>query len=320
MTPETRTRFERLLVKTGTASEDLVAGTRGEEPRTLASTLVEEHGCDRTRVLQVLSEVFRMPSSVPHTDETDPALMESLTPELCLRCMAVPLRTEEGHVLVAFADPEDLAAVDEMQAAIGKPLREAVALASDIRRFFTESGQADSVGELVADIVRNADDDEPPVRLSTQSEARKPAVRLLDDIVSEAVHRKAIHLYLMPFSESEVRVRLCLERSIVETKRYPMHLHSNVVNRLRLLCDLVGKDKRIPQKGAYQTVVEGTKHRLDVMIVPSSAGDAVTLFIDQEDALGDAGDQPDIACPQCREPMLPRWVFCPMCGVQAESS
>lgn len=322
MNPETRQRLDLLLAKTGVATPDVLHAMRGEVPRAIPSTLVNVHGCDRELVLDVLAEVYRMPA-VSFTDEpVDEKAMGNLSPEFCLHCMAVPVGFEDGHTVVAFADPEDLVAVGEMQAAIGKPILERVALASDIHNHFARQRDEETVQDLVEEILADEDEAEdenaPPVRLNTQSEARKPIVRLLDELVQDAVKRQAEQVCLLPHGAQTVHVRQRKGEKVVETRRYPMRLHSNVVNRLRLLCDLVGKDKRVSQRGAYQTVVNERKHRVDVLIVPHEAGDTATLFLDQGDEFSAIDGASDAACAKCQEVLRPEWQYCPHCGLPVE--
>jgi type IV pilus assembly protein PilB len=225
------------------------------------------------------------------------------------------LRVEDGHVVVALADPEDLGAIDDLQALLGKPLHEGVALASDIRLFLQAHCRLDNADDIVADMLGQepGGEGEPAMRMTTRSEAIKPVPQLLDRLLQDAVRRQALHFFLIPFGEEEVRVRMCLPGKILETDSYATRLHGNLINRLRVLCDLVGKDKRQPQNGAFLKVIDGEKHRFDVMIVPAETGDAVTVFIDQQP---DEEVQEQPRCPGCDAHVKKGWTFCPACGAQ----
>jgi len=296
--PETRKRFERLIVATTTARQKVLDHAADEEGVSLPSLLVTKYACDKTRILQILAEVYRVPAVDLTVEPMETALLKEAPMKLWRQALAVPLRLEDGHVLVAFADPEDLAAVDEVRAVLGHPVTVLVGLAHEIQEFLDDWGGRVSVGSLVSDLVQEESaatarpqlPDGPRLRVTSWSEAVSPAVRLIDNLVTEAVMRRASEIYLVPFPDGVTRARMKLKRKIVESKAYDGDLHVKVVNRLRVLADLVGKDKRVPQSGAFLTLVQEKKHRVDVMILPTAAGEAVTLFLDQESKAQQEGE------------------------------
>lgn len=308
MHPDTRKRLEQLLADTHIVSQSVLDKAKDQSDETLPSVLVE-NGADKKQVLDLLAEVFQIPS-VDLTEE----LIEFDSGSaghagLFLKHHAIPLRMEEGSLYVAFADPQNIAAVDEVRAALGKPVHPRVALAADVRKALNLQSETDEQEDHDARL----EDGDVPVRLTTRSEASKPVVKLLDKVIQDALRRKAMHLYLIPFPDGDTRVRVGIKGKILETHRYPRRLHSKVVNRLRVLCDLLGKDKRAPQNGAYLTLVDETKHRLDVMIVPAPAGEAVTIFFDQD---LDMASAEALVCSNCETDLQSEWKFCPMCGTQ----
>ncbi len=316
MLPETRKRLEKLLALTGALSSEEISALRDRDGEDLADAAAAKEGGSAGRALQILAEVYRLPAVSLAKEKMDSSLLSGIAPELCRRAEAVPLRIEEGQAIVAFADPENLAAVDEIRLALGRPVRPAAALRSDIRRFLHGDAAGDVRG-LVAEIVQGVEtEDGPPLRVTTDSEAGKPAVVVVDRLIAEAVRRQALHVSLIPFPDDKVRVRFFLAGRIVEIKPLETKLYHNVVGRLRVLADLIGKDRRAPQSGSFLTLVEGQKHRVDVLIVPAAIGPAVTLCLDQELASDEESPSPSAAaaCPACGESLQPRWRFCPLCG------
>lgn len=324
MNDATYKRMQRLLIATQTVTEEVLDALVEEAPESVPSILVTEHGADRARVLKVLAEVFRVPAVDLRNDTPNPEMVERVSPDLCMKTMALPIRHEDGHAVVAFADPENLGHIDEMQAGLGMPVRPAVTLGADIQHTFLGTGGGVSVDDLISEILADHEevaeaeaesvgDDEPQLHVSTESEARRPIVKMLDDMIAEAVRGGAVHIYLVPAGGEEVNVRMSLRDRIVEAKGYATRLHGNVVNRLRILCDLVGKDKRVPQQGSYLTLVGGERHRLDVMIIPAGSGDAVTIYIDQP-LPGDKDLNTSGTCGECTAAIKPDWNYCPSCG------
>lgn len=313
MNLDTQKRFEHLVKAAGVVSEETLAQAREFVTNLpLPSLLVVRYKADKTLMLQILAEVYRVKAIDLISEHPSRKLMKEISKGICVRTKAVPIRIEDGHVLVVFSDPEDLRSVDEMQAALGRPIRVSVALASDIDAFLNKESNI-SVHELVSDIV--SESKKSVVRVSTNSEAFKPVARLVDRLLSEAITRKAMHMYLLPYPDGQVHVRICINRKVSELKPYATSMHQKVVNRLRILADLVGRDKRQPQSGNFVTMVGSNKHRFDVMIVPASDGEAVTIFVDQADQVKETqGSKKKGLCAGCNEDILEGWLFCPWCG------
>ena len=135
MNDTTRTEFESRLLANKLVTPAVLATTRDEPSEALPSILVKEHNCDRDALLAILGDLYQMPIADLTPDTIDPAAAETMSAEFCLKTMALPLRMQEGTVEVAFADPDNLAAVDDVQATLGKPVHAQIALACDIQHF-----------------------------------------------------------------------------------------------------------------------------------------------------------------------------------------
>ena len=62
----------------------------------------------------------------------DYALVQSLPVDLMLRNKFIPLKRENGHMIIAMADPSDLPLLDELKAQLRVQLKPAVATLSAI--------------------------------------------------------------------------------------------------------------------------------------------------------------------------------------------
>jgi type IV pilus assembly protein PilB len=313
---DTIKRYERLLVATKTISEDNLTKAREEPDFPDPALLIGKYCCDTQTIRQILAEIYRTETVDFEAEVFDADMLKKVSPDFCRHFQLVPLREEGGKVVVAMTDPEDLASIDEIRMAVGLPVKPVIALPFEINEFLDSLSTNTSVDSLVHEIIENAPDEtgQPPVRVTTESEARKPVVQVVDRIIRDAVMRGAKQVFLIPFPDDQVHVRLGMERKIVEVKPYPMRLHANIVNRLRVLANLVGKDKRQPQSGSFMTMLENRRHRVDLMIVPATSGEAVTMFVDQEDSPVASEEHKAPGCTGCGKQYKPEWKFCPFCG------
>lgn len=345
MNEEVRQRFIKLLVVSGVMKEAVLSPLAEGHPADLPRILHEGGYCPGERLLPVLEEVYRVPSVNVRDEEVDGEALRMVPGRLCWNARALPLRVEDGHLVVAFADPDNFQHVDEVQAAAGMPVTVRLGLEADILAVLEEEKDGTrSVDELVADILEddptptiaaprsNIDEDDEtsdaasetedssPLRVSTQSEKRSPAVRQVDKLLDEAVRRQAGHVYLMPMPDEKVHVRLKLKDSIVETRTYPKDLHPRVVNRLRVLSNLLGADRRDTQCGTFRVLQDGTPNRFDVLICPGEAGEAVMIFLNDPSGIATELRGAKRKCAGCGESLQDRWAYCPLCGKSAKDA
>ena len=122
-------------------------------------------------------------------EAVDFALFQAVPLELMLRLHFVPVREEEGRLLLAMADPLDVQAQDTLRLQLKRPLRFCGAPAGQIQEVLkkSESGQKvlDEAGEaLKVQVLREEDLDEDVLdleRLTDKDEA--PIIRLVDTTV-----------------------------------------------------------------------------------------------------------------------------------------
>jgi type II secretory ATPase GspE/PulE/Tfp pilus assembly ATPase PilB-like protein len=322
---ETRTRFEKLLHLTGAASEPVLKKCRETQQEDIPSMLVTNGWADRQTVLDILGEVYRIPAANLASEKVDPQARASVSDELCRRTRALPLRVENGHMLVAFADPEDLGRVDMIQAAVGRPLESRVTLGCDILAYLQADAMGESVDELLEEIAASGESTPAPSAGARTKKAaktrRKPqAERLVDDLLQAAARHHAMDVCLIPYPHGETEVRMRVTRKLVELHTVAGNLHGQVVDRLRCLAKLAPEEESVPQNGSFPFCVRGHAYRMQMTFIPSTYGEAVVAFVDAEED-NPSGSQANAGkktfCSHCEAPIKTSWAYCSACGHKA---
>jgi len=120
----------------------------------------------------------------------DYALVQSLPIDLMLRNKFVPLRRENGHIIIAMADPSDLLLLDELKAQLKAMVRVEVAMGSAIEAVLKKGDASQRVLQEATEgfraaLVKETDQGEEVLdldRLSGDSEM-SPIIKLVDTIV-----------------------------------------------------------------------------------------------------------------------------------------
>ncbi|HEY2283641.1 MAG TPA: GspE/PulE family protein [Solirubrobacteraceae bacterium] len=202
------------------------------------------------------------------------------------RYQAVPVAfADKRTLLVAMADPSNVLAVDDIAIMTGYEVRVAVAPPDDIAGLISrldrlEDVVADSGGQLeeleeggVADVVDLHD---------TADDA--PVVKLVNQIVAQAVERNASDIHLAPDGR-EVRVRFRIDGVLQDVTTVPRRMAAGVISRVKIMAELNIAERRLPQDGRVGLAVDGRHVDLRVVTLPSVHGESIVMRVLDKDSV-----------------------------------
>src|SRR5580698_8786453 len=132
-----------------------------------------------------------------HTIEHD--LFRSVPVDLMFRYNFVPLRSQNGTLDIALADPRNLNTIDELSLLLHKKLRVKVATNSQIADLLKKTEQSQRVLDEVTegfalDVVGDEDNPEETLsidRLASGDSNIAPVIKLVDTTIFNALERRA---------------------------------------------------------------------------------------------------------------------------------
>lgn len=208
----------------------------------------------------------------------------------------LPLSVQDGHLLLALANPADLLAQDEVSQHYGLPIKGFVVpkeelLAAVNRLYARTAGTArDVVENLVAEDLSTIATElaRPQDLLDLTDEA--PVIRLLNAILFQAVKERASDIHIEPYERSlEVRFRI---DGILHLKLEPPKvLQEALVSRVKIMSALNIAEKRLPQDGRLKVLVAGHEVDIRVSIVPTFFGERIVLrLLDRKQGIKSLGE------------------------------
>ena len=192
---------------------------------------------------------------------------------------AMPLRVEDGRLLVAMSDPTDFYALEDLKMISGYPITPVVAVDDEIRRV---QNKVFAMGEGIAEILEEAADgsisleDFGEVELGDGDADNAPIVRLVSSILQQAVAEGVSDIHVEP-RPRQLAVRMRVDGVLREVMGVPLSLQSGVTARLKILADLDIAEKRLPQDGRFSVRLGGQKVDLRVATLPTVFGEKVVL-------------------------------------------
>lgn len=211
--------------------------------------------------------------------------MPRVTPELCITHKAIPLYEERDVTVVAFANPLDLDAQQQLKFALGNSIR--IVIAEEDKIIALLSKHSHSLAGILrdSDLVKNderveivtsqSNDD---CNLNDKNENAAPVIRLINHMLIEGLRLRAsdIHFDATP-NGLDVRYRIDGEmQHIFDT---PKRFQRPVVSRMKLLAGMNIAERRAPQDGRFRIKYEEQLIDLRVSCIPTAYGEKIVVRI-----------------------------------------
>jgi general secretion pathway protein E len=261
----------------------------------LGEVLLHLRALREEEILEGLALQFGLPW-VPQLESAniDHELIKKVPIAFCRRYRVLPLRHEDGIILVASTDPLETVALDDLRLLLGKPVRSVlttgVSLLARLNRAYDESASPDGAEQVMEDIAASEsldqiahELDEPQDLLDATDEA--PIIRLVNSVLFQAVRQRASDIHFESFERGLV-VRYRIDGVLYPVLTPPKHLQASIIARIKIMAGLNIAEKRLPQDGRFGIRTAGKDVDLRVSVLPTSHGERVVLrLLEKENRL-----------------------------------
>jgi type IV pilus assembly protein PilB len=231
---------------------------------------------------------------------TVPAPLLRLVPRrLAEKHVFLPLASTAGTLTIAMANPLDLAALDEISRVTGCDVMVLVSATDEVteaiegnyRQLEQEERAkvrlkefAESEQEMQAAIGQAMDSTRAGRPGQGGAENEENIVRLVELILTNAIHRDASDIHLEPF-EKEFNLRYRQDGKLVPVFSGERCVYPPLVSRLKIMANLDIAEHRIPQDGRLKIQFENRDIDFRVSILPTYHGEKVVLRILDKESL-----------------------------------
>ncbi len=308
-TPHTRPLLGAILEqKFGLSEAKLLEALNVQQTKggRLGEALIKIRAIEEDLLLQALAIQFEMPW-LPHLEVTqvDYEWIKKVPIHFARRYRVLPLKVDDGVIVVATTDPLETAALDDLRLLLGMPVKavltSAMSLMACLNRAYDEAASPTGAEQVMEDIAasENLDQiahelDEPQDLLDATDEA--PIIRLVNSVLFQAVRQRASDIHFESFERGLV-VRYRIDGVLYPILTPPKHLQSSIIARLKIMAGLNIAEKRLPQDGRFAIRTAGKDVDLRVSVLPTSHGERVVLrLLEKENRLlnlSEMGFSPD---------------------------
>jgi type IV pilus assembly protein PilB len=243
---------------------------------------------------QVLARQFQLEYLDIDSFSLDPGLVSSLPAGLPLRFNFLPVRRQGNGLIIAIADPTDVATLDNLELLLDMPVIPQIASKSKIARLLErgEGGSRRVLKEVSEDfklqLVKETDKGEEVLSIEKLAADTSPIIRLIDSTLFDALNKRASDIHIETNLDGvliKYRVDGVLYRA---TEPLDVRFQSPVISRIKVMSELDISERRVPQDGRFKIRVGGRSIDFRVSIMPSIFGeDAVIRILDKETIASD---------------------------------
>jgi len=296
MTSFRRKRIGEILTAKGIVTQEqideLLARTDKREKR-LGELLSSEGLVSEEALAQAVAEQ----RGLRYLDLTDfhinPKFFEKIPVDLMQRYQFVPVENaEEGSLIVAMTDPNNIPAIDELEIILNQGLDICVSTPSAIETVLKRSSSSEQVPHAISKdlkfhIVKEQEDGEGEeiISLETIDKDDSPIIKLMHTTIFDAIRRRASDIHIEATDKSvwfKYRIDGVLYAA---TEPIDIKFHSAIVSRIKAMSDLDIAERSVPQDGRFKLQSGGKTIDFRVSILPGALGEDVVIHILDKESL-----------------------------------
>jgi general secretion pathway protein E/type IV pilus assembly protein PilB len=248
----------------------------------LIRKVIKSEDLIRARAIQYGLQVMELDDVQP-TDE----LLESFPRYIARRYQAAPVEMQDGVLTIALSDPGDLEVIDGLERMLGVThFNKVVAPEEDIKstldRFYGGTNEA------VERVVQELSETQVDVEAAAEGEKSKaeaklevddsPLVKLVEKIIADGYNLDCSDVHFEPF-ETSFRIRYRVDGVCREGPSPPQRLHAPMISRIKILSNMNIGEKRVPQDGRMQQIINDKVIDFRVSCLPTQYGESIVMRI-----------------------------------------
>lgn len=192
----------------------------------------------------------------------------------------LPLRKEDGAIIVAIADPTNFYALDDLRMIFGCEIKPVISSSYEIVNainavYNKTSTSGDEVVSELSETEEIADEFNEPVDLLDATD-EAPIIRLVNTLLFRAVKQKASDIHVEPF-ERELAIRFRINGILYDIMKPPKRAQNAIISRVKIMSQLNIAEKRLPQDGRIRIKIAGKDIDIRVSTIPTTHGESVVM-------------------------------------------
>lgn len=232
--------------------------------------------------LKLLGEFCHMPYVEFDLLKPDDELKTKYSVPFLKRNNVAPITIDSSGTLVcAIGHPYDIASMNALKIKHCGKIEFLFAEPEKIEKYLVSHAAVVNVTKAVEEIIDENKKTDAQSELDTVTNdyiENSPAVQLVESIINEAIPLRASDIHVEPY-EKIVRVRYRIDGELVERTQFPITSYPAISARIKIISNLDIAERRVPQDGRINRVINGNEYDFRVSSIPTAFGEKFVIRI-----------------------------------------
>jgi type IV pilus assembly protein PilB len=266
-----------------------IAVMKGETRRSFLFSIFESGQHSDKQVADFMAEKYHLQKIDFSQFELDPKVIYKVSKKICEKYTLIPVMEVEGTIVIAFSDPGDMQARDDISLLTNSKIEMMVAERDEIKRLIDHYYGSEGGHELknlfsIIESSAEADTSNNNERANRDIQ-HDPTVQSVNYLIKEGVRLNCSDIHIEVY-EKKCRVRFRVDGHLSEYIYPPVSIAGSISSRIKVMSQLDISEKRLPQDGRLKIRVGNEVVSFRVSIVPVVNGEKVVMRILDTSALG----------------------------------
>jgi general secretion pathway protein E/type IV pilus assembly protein PilB len=275
-------RLGERLIEDGSISPDQLSIALTEHKRTghkLGEILVSMGFVSVETVREMVGSYVGYASMSLKEVVPDPKAIQLVSETFAHNYLIMPISFKDNRLQVAMSNPGDILVLDKLKRHLQNPslqVAPVLVVESEIQTAIDNYyGYELSIEGILRELETGKAD---TTNISIANEYSQPMVRLVDNLLTDAVKRDASDIHFEP-EEDYIRIRYRIDGVLQEVRLLHKMFWSGLVVRLKVISRLDLTEQRLPQDGRMSLIVHGRRIDFRVSSLPGTHGENFVLRI-----------------------------------------
>lgn len=282
-------RLGDILVKSGVLTNEQLEQAlilQKKEHKKLGELLIDEKILTEEQILGVLEYQLGIPYIDLNRYIVDRKVPKMVPELLAKKHNLIAINMEKGKLVVAMSDPLDIIAIDDARISTGMELELVISSKNDIKKAINEYYDSTELAEKAVEEfkLQTSVQDIAVEELEDEDVTNAPIVILVNTIINQAVRSRASDIHIEPF-EKIVRIRYRIDGELKEVMSPAKSTHSALATRIKIMGKMDISEKRIPQDGRVETIIENRAIDMRISVLPTVYGEKIVIRLLDRNAI-----------------------------------
>jgi general secretion pathway protein E len=224
-----------------------------------------------------LSRYLSVPLATPADVPSEPLLADLAAPDFVRRNRVMPLAADPGTLTLGVTDPFHLEPVQALAYLTDRSASIRVFVPAEFDKAF----QALYLGAATHDGAGpdgHTEASETDIQRLRDIASEAPTIRLVNQIIANAVERNASDIHIEPTLEA-VLVRYRIDGLLRTAQTLAPGMRAAITSRIKIMAKLDIAERRMPQDGRIKLAIRGVDIDFRISTIPTAFGESVVMRI-----------------------------------------